>query len=176
MFTSLNGFYKGKNDDISWHRHGEAENAFASGRMKNGDGMLLFGRRTYEMMASFWPTDMAERQMPEVAQGMNAAKKAVVSTTLTNAAWEHTTLIRDNAIAEIRRLRERHDITILGSGELVLSLAKESLIDTFAVMVNPVFLTNGTPFLSGLDTSIELELAAQRTFPSGVVLLNYRPA
>ena len=73
-FLSLDGYYKGLNEDISWHRHGEEESQFSADSLQSGN-ILLFGRKTFEMMASFWPTEMAAQQFPDVAIGMNKSKK-----------------------------------------------------------------------------------------------------
>jgi dihydrofolate reductase len=68
-FISLDGYYKGENEDISWHMHGNDENKFAAENLKAGN-TLIFGRVTYEMMASFWPTPAGKALSAEVADGM----------------------------------------------------------------------------------------------------------
>ena len=80
-FISLNGCYKGLEDEVSWHQHGPEEHAFAVEMLKAGH-ILLFGRRTYEMMAGYWPTEAAQKNDPLVARGMNEAEKIVFSKTL----------------------------------------------------------------------------------------------
>lgn len=175
IFVSLNGFYKGKDEDISWHRHGEEESQFAAQSMQKGEGILVFGRKTYEMMAAWWPTAEARQQMPEVAAGMNEAKKIVISNSLQKVNWENTTVLNTDIIASLTELKDRYDMTILGSGALVASLAGFGLIDTFDVMVDPVALPEGTAFLDGISKKIDLELKSTRTFKSGVTLLSYKP-
>src|SRR5512145_3091428 len=69
-FVTLNGFYKGDNEDISWHRHGAEESKYSEDMLAM-DNILLFGRKTYEQMAGFWPTDAARELFPKVAAGMN---------------------------------------------------------------------------------------------------------
>ena len=73
-FISLNGFYKGVNEDINWHNHGVEENKYSGESMKAGN-ILLFGRITYELMANFWTTPMAAENFPVVAKAMNEAEK-----------------------------------------------------------------------------------------------------
>lgn len=80
-FLTLNGFYKGPGNDTSWHKHGSEENEYASQSLKS-ENILLFGRVTYELMASYWPTPFAIENDPNVAAGMNNAQKIVFSTTL----------------------------------------------------------------------------------------------
>src|SRR5437899_926176 len=104
-FSTLNGYFEGPGGDLSWHRHGEEESKFASESVGQG-GVLLFGRITYEHMASYWPTPMALQQMPAVAEGMNKAEKIVFSRTLKKADWENTRLINEDVVAAVRQLKQ----------------------------------------------------------------------
>ncbi len=83
-FIKLDGYYKGKNEDISWHQHGQEEGEFSANNLQS-DNILLFGRKTYEMMANFWQSPAAYESFPEVAAGMNKSEKIVFSRTLKNA-------------------------------------------------------------------------------------------
>ena len=71
-FLTLNGFFKGTNGDIGWHQHGAEEAAFSAAALQSSN-TLLFGRVTYEMMVSYWPTPMAMEQNPVVAEGMKVS-------------------------------------------------------------------------------------------------------
>ncbi|RDI11901.1 dihydrofolate reductase family protein [Flavobacterium sp. AG291] len=99
-FITLNGFYKGDDNDISWHRHGEEEAQYSAKAMKK-DTILLFGRVTYEMMASWWPSPMAAEAYPEVAKGMNNAEKIVFSNTIEDPKWMNTKVISGDIIEKI---------------------------------------------------------------------------
>lgn len=173
-FITLNGYLNAPGGDISWHRHGEEENQFAAESMQGGD-TLLFGRKTYEMMASYWPTPMAMENDPTVTAGMNSARKIVVSQTLKKAAWNNTSIISGNALHEIKRLKSTsdNDITILGSGSIVNLLTENSLIDEYLVMIDPVALDAGTTIFRGIGRNIYFRLKDVKTFSSGVVLLRY---
>src|SRR5262245_26221736 len=92
-FLTLNGFYKGANDDISWHNHGNEEGEFAA-KGAQSENVLVFGRKTYEMMAGFWPTAEAHKRAPAVADGMNKSEKIVFSKNLKKAAWNNSKLIK----------------------------------------------------------------------------------
>lgn len=175
-FITLNGFYKGANNDTSWHRHGAEESQYASDSMKSGNGMLLFGRTTYEMMASFWPTPEALKNLPEVAKGMNNAEKIVFSKTLKKADWQNTKVVGD-LIGEVKKLKETTDknMTVLGSGSIITQLAENDLVDEYGIMVDPVALGSGTPIFNNFKGKLDLELVNSRVFKSGVVLLTYRP-
>ena len=94
-FVTLNGYFKGPGGDISWHRHGAEENEYGAEMLRSGN-TLLFGRVTYEMMASYWSTPEAIKDDPIVAEGMNKADKIVFSRTLNKADWSNTRLVKDN--------------------------------------------------------------------------------
>jgi dihydrofolate reductase len=131
--VTLDGYFTSREGDMSWaHKDpNDAEwNAFVAGNA-SGCGTLLFGRKTYEMMASFWPTPQAAAMMPTVAEQMNKLPKIVVSRTLDHASWNNTKLVKDNMAAEIRKLKQQPGpgIAILGSGSLVPQLTREGLID-----------------------------------------------
>jgi dihydrofolate reductase len=175
-FVTLNGFMAGPKRDISWHRHGAEENSFAADAL-GADAMLLFGRVTYQMMASYWPTPDAIKNDPTVAEGMNRAEKIVFSRTLKRATWNNTKLVKTNIAREIKKLKQSSgkDMTILGSGSIVTQFAQQDLIDEYQIMVDPVALGNGTTLFKGLKHRLDLKLTGTKTFKSGVVLLSYRP-
>ena len=175
-FVTLNGFFEGPNHDLSWHKHGSEEGDFALEGLRS-ESILLYGRVTYQMMASFWPTPMAAEMSPEMAAGMNKAEKIVFSRTLKKAEWNNTRIISENIFDEVRKMKQTpgKDMTILGSGSIVRQFAEEGLIDVIQVMVDPVALGNGTPLFRHMRKQLDLRLTDTRTFKSGVVLLSYKP-
>jgi dihydrofolate reductase len=174
-FITLNGYFKGQGGDISWHVHGEEENAFAAEMLGLGD-ILLFGRITYEMMASYWPTEFAIKNDPVVAKSINMAEKIVFSTTLQKADWNNTRLMSKDIVEEVRMLKEVHgkNMTILGSGSIVNQFAEKGLIDEYQFMIDPVILGSGAVLFEGIKKNLSFKLVGTRTFKSGVVLLNYQ--
>lgn len=175
-FITLNGFYKGINEDISWHNHGGEEAKFSEEGAQS-ESILLFGRKTYEMMYSFWPTPQAYESFPVVAEGMNKSQKIVVSKTLDKAEWNNTTVLKGNLAEEIKILKQQpgNNITILGSGSIVTQLAEAGLIDKYLFMIDPVAIGEGTSAFRGIDHNLKLKLADSRVFKSGVILLTYEP-
>ena len=145
-FISLNGFFKGLNEDISWHQHREEEAKYSEESLA-ADNILLFGRKTYEMMASFWPTPMAAELFPKVAEGMNRAEKIVFSNTITDALWTGTQIVSGNIIEYVRKLKSTRgkNMTILGSGTIISLLTDHGLIDGYQFMVDPLALPEGIP-------------------------------
>lgn len=175
-FVTLNGYFKGPNGDISWHRHGAEEGEYAAEGLQSGN-TLLFGRVTYEMMASYWPTPDAIKNAPIVAEGMNNADKIVFSRTLKKAEWKNTGLVKENIVEEIRKMKQMpgKDMTLLGSGSILTQFAEQGLIDEYQLMLDPVALGDGTPIFKDIKHKLDLKLTGTRTFKSGVVLLCYQP-
>jgi dihydrofolate reductase len=175
-FVTLDGYFEGLKRDISWHRHDADGTAYAVEGLKSGN-ILLFGRVTYELMASYWPTPNAIQNDPVVAEGMNKAEKIVFSRTLTKVGWNNTRLVKDKIGEEIKKLKKLpgQDMTLLGSGSILTQLAEEGLIDEFQFMVNPVALGEGTPIFKNIKNRLNLKLNSTRTFKNGNVLLCYQP-
>jgi dihydrofolate reductase len=175
-FVTLNGFYAGPKRDISWHRHGAEENEFAAEGLGAGN-ILLFGRVTYQMMASYWPTPDAMKNDPTVADGMNRAEKIVFSRTLKKAPWNNTRVVKTNIAKEVKKLKEAgKNMTLLGSGSILTQLAQQDLIDDYLIMIDPVALGTGTTIFKGLKRKLDLTLTDTKVMKSGVVLLSYRPS
>jgi dihydrofolate reductase len=103
----------------------EPEKADRLRNAKSG-GELVFGRVTYEMMKSFWPTPMAAEQFPDVAKGMNESPKVVFSRTMDEATWNNTRLIKDDLENEVRKLKDESGdhLVVMGSGTIVSQLAQ----------------------------------------------------
>ena len=173
-FITLNGFFKGPHDDISWHKHGEEEGEYSIEAMK-ADNILLFGRITYEMMEGYWSTQQAMTNDPVVAEAMNSSEKIVFSNTLKKAGWNNTSLVSGDIIDAVRKMKQTpgKDLTILGSGTIVSQFAEAGLIDEYEIMVDPVVIADGTPMFKGIKQELNLQLTGTRVFKSGVVLLRY---
>ncbi len=175
-FITLNGFYKGSAEDTNWHKHGGEEATYSEESLKPGN-ILLFGRVTYEMMASFWPTPMAAQNFPIVAEGMNKSEKIVFSRTLKKADWQNTKVIKENIVEEVMKLKKLpgKDMTVLGSGSIITQFAEHNLIDEYQIMIDPVAIGKGTPIFNNIKRELDLKLTGSRTFKSGVILLCYEP-
>lgn len=136
---------------------------------------LLLGRRTYEGFAAAWPA-MEDDQ--GFADRMNTIPKYVVSTTMEEAGWNNTIVIRENVIEEIARLKQQSgkDILLSGSAELVNSLMSSGLIDEYRLMIHPIVVGTGKRlFENGIDTK-NLKLVDTKSTGTGVVILTYQPA
>jgi dihydrofolate reductase len=172
-YLSLDGVMEAP-EEWAFQYHSEDMVALTHQAMRESDALLL-GRVTYEIFAAFWPTSNDE----PYASHMRNAAKYVVSTTLAEAPWgsdDSATVINGNLADEINELKRRPGKTIgvVGSGDLVRSLAKENLVDEYHLFVHPLILGSGKRlFDEGANTP--LRLVESRSFSGGIVLLKYQP-
>ena len=173
---TLDGFFEGPKRDINWHHVDDEFNDFAIEQMNTADG-LIFGRVTYQLMESYWPTPSAIADDPSVANKMNSIPKIVFSRTLKKAEWNNTRLVNGEAAQEIQKLKQQpgRDWFIFGSADLASSLSSRGLIDEYRVIVNPIVLGSGTPLFKSQEEPLSLKLTQSRIFRNGNVLLYYRP-
>jgi dihydrofolate reductase len=178
--VTLDGYFTGKNDDLSWSHNQERDPEWEEFVASNaqGGGRLLLGRKTYDMMASYWPTPQAKKSSPEVAEGMNSLPKVVFSRTMKDADWSNTTVKKGDLVDEVRKMKKEpgKDIAILGSGSIVSQLAKEGLIDEYQIVVHPIVLGEGRTAFDGVDKKQNLKHTKTRAFKNGNVLMCYEPS
>lgn len=176
--VTLDGYFTGVNGDFSWAKgNNDAEwDAFVAENAKGG-GVLVFGRITYELMMSFWPTPAALKSFPVVAERMNSLPKVVFSRTLDTASWNNTKLVKEDMEAEIRKMKKEpgEDMVLMGSGTVVSQLAREDLIDEYQIVMTPVVLGEGRTMFDGIKEKLTFKLTKTRTFSNGNVLLCYEP-
>ncbi len=144
----------------------------------DGTEALLFGLRTWEVMASAWP----DRAGDPFADRMNALPKYVVSSTLTadeaSSRWNNTTLIGgDDPAGEIRRLKEQdgRDIMVMGSASVALHLVENDLVDEYRLMIEPILLGGGKTIFPDDGQARRLELVSVTQAGTGVLICAYRP-
>ena len=174
--VTLDGFFAGPNGEIDWHNVDAEFNEFAIDQLNSADG-LIFGRVTYQGMASYWPTPTAIANDPIVTGKMNNIPKIVFSKTLEKVEWNNTRLVKGNLVDEISKLKQQpgKDWFIFGSANLAAIFTKNGLIDEYRIMVNPVVIGSGEPLFKGITATLKLNLIKVRTFHSGNVLLYYQP-
>jgi dihydrofolate reductase len=143
----------------------------------SGGGQLLFGRITYDLMAGYWPTPMADQHDPVVAKAMNNLQKVVFSRTMEKASWNNTKLVKTDIVSEIRKMKREPGpgMAIMGSGSIISQLAQEKVIDEYQIIVNPVALGKGRTMFDGMDKMLSLKLISTRTFKNGKVFLCFEP-
>jgi dihydrofolate reductase len=181
--VTVDGFFAGPRGEIDWFKaiRKDAEYEAYTHRSAESGNTLVFGRATYEMMKSFWPTPQAIALDPGMARVVNESPKIVYSKKLKSVEegphWKNIRLFDDIRRAEILEQKERAqtDFTILGSGSIVQQFAKLGLIDEYCLVVVPVVLGAGKPLFKNLATT-SLELLESRAFKNGLAVLRYRPA
>ena len=178
--VSLDGYFVDSKGDMSWAKNPAPDpeyQAFVEGNAQGG-GVLLFGRVTYDLMASYWPTPLAMQNDPIVARRMNDLPKVVFSRGMAKASWSNTTLVKGDLADAVRRMKRESGpgMAILGSGSIVSQLAQEGLVDEFQIVVVPVVIGGGRTLFEGGTKRLGLKLTESRAFANGNVLLRYRPA
>ncbi len=176
--VSLDGYFADIKGEMSWaHQHDPEWLAFTEENARGG-GELIFGRITYELMASYWPTPLALKSNPAVADRMNSLSKVVFSRTMEKPSWSNTRLIKDDLPAEIRRMKQDAgpDMVIFGSGTIISQLTDEGLIDEYQIVVVPTILGQGKTMFEGVKKRLALKRTSARTFGNGNVFLCYGPA
>ena len=176
---TLDGYFSGPNGDMSFFHNRFKDDEFYAFAMDNikAAGALLFGRVTYDLMVSHWPTPEAIKNDPVIAERMNSLPKFVFSRTLAKTPWNNTQLVKGDLVSEVRKLKEAsgNRIAILGSGNIVAQLAPHGLIDEYEIVLNPVAIGAGRTLFEGIAEPLHLKLTKTHIFRNGNVLLCYQP-
>jgi dihydrofolate reductase len=151
---------------------GEEGNQFKLDETLESEALLL-GRRTYEGFAGAWPS-----RKGDFADKFNSMPKYVVSSTLQDPEWNNTTVLKGDAVEEVRKLKEEldGDIYVHGSRQLAQTLIESDLVDELHLMVFPVVLGTGKRLFGETSDKKPLRLVESRTVGDGVAILVYRPA
>jgi len=178
MHISLDGFVAGPNGEMDWIKVDEEIFDHVGKRISEGD-TALYGRVTYQMMESYWPTAAdqpgASKHDIEHSKWYANVHKVVLSKTLNDANLANTTILSDNLsdnINEIKR-QEGTDILLFGSPTATHSLMHLNLIDGYWLFVNPIILGEGIPLFVNIKDKIKLKLLTSHQFGCGVTELNY---
>jgi dihydrofolate reductase len=172
--VTLEGFFEGPNKwDLDWHEHvwGDELQRFSLEQQKTTDA-LLFGRVTYEGMAAHWSTAKGA-----TAEFMNSVPKVVFSRTLDRAQWNNTRLVREDAAAEVAKLKNApgQNLYVFGSAELSATLMQHDLFDEYRLCVVPVVLGAGTPLFKASAERKRMTVREARRLNSGGVILFCEP-
>jgi dihydrofolate reductase len=170
LFISLDGVIERPE---TWHfGYFNDEMGAVVGELMGGSDATLLGRQTYDEFAGYWPD--ADPSDPITGQ-MNGSRKYVVSTTLTDAAWENSTLISGDVKAELAKLKQDSNLGTTGSATLVRWLLEEGLVDELHLLVHPVVVGHGKKLFAD-GAKVPLTLVSATTFTTGVLHLVYAPA
>jgi dihydrofolate reductase len=178
MHLSLDGFAAGPNGELDFLTYDE-EIAQWAGQLMKTVGSPVYGRTTYQLMESYWPTVLtnpnASKQALAHAQWVENIPKIVFSKTLKEATWNNTRLVKENIAGEVGKLKQEpgKDLVIFGSPGLSADMMNLGLIDEYKFTVHPVILGNGISVFKNNSTKSKLKLLESITLKSGVVTLHY---
>lgn len=176
--VSLDGYFEGeKNWDLSFHElvWGKELEEFSLNQLKSAD-MLVFGETTYKGMANYWTKAEGTKEEGEIAKYMNETQKIVCSSTLKNADWKNTTIVRDAAV-EIPKMKQQGtgDMFVFGSSNLSESLMKAEIFDELRLCIAPVFLGKGKLLFNQGIPHKKLKLLEARPLSKGGIIVRYAP-
>ena len=181
MHTSLDGFVAGLNGELNWVKLDEALFDFVATMTEQAD-TALYGRVTYGIMQSYWPTagdqPDASKHDKEHSAWYNKVSKVVLSKTMQETGLQNTKVISDQLSENINKLKQQEgkNILIFGSPGASQSLLNQGLIDEFWLFVNPIILGQGMPLFKNVTGTTKLKLVESKTFPCGVIALHYQKA
>lgn len=181
MHASLDGFVGGPNGEMDWILHDQEMFQYVSTHFEKL-GAALYGRVTYQMMESYWPTvsknPESTKQELHHAEWVEKITKLVVSKSLERVTWNNTRLLKGNLAEEITALKGQPggDVMIFGSPRLSHSLMSLGLIDEYLLQINPVLIGKGIPLFQDLKDRAKLTLISNQTFKNGVIGLRYQKA
>lgn len=176
---TLDGYFEGEKPwNLDFHGLAFSNDLqdFITKQLSSADA-LIFGEKTYQGMANYWPKAEGDEDEGGTAKNMNKIQKYVCSTTLKTADWQNTQVIKD-AVAEIPKLKQEGDgnLFVFGSAILSESLMQANLFDEYRICLVPVFLSKGRRlFNDGLPYQ-KLKLLNSQPLKSGAIILTYVPA
>ncbi|NBA87703.1 dihydrofolate reductase [Emticicia sp. CRIBPO] len=178
MHISLDGFVAGPNGEMNWIKVNQEIFDYVGKRISQGD-TALYGRKTYQMMESYWPTAAdqpnASKHDIEHSKWYSEVHKVVLSKSLDQASLTNTTVISDNLADRINEIRQQdgEDILLFGSPTATHALIQQGLIDGYWLFLNPIILGQGIPLFVDVKDKIKLNLLNTKQFDCGVTELNY---
>ncbi len=181
MIVSVDGYIEGPRRELDWFHDGDTEFERYCDEMIDSVGVALYGRRSYELMLSYWPNAERNPRTPAdlaFARKMNALPKVVLSRTLDRAEWNNTQIIGDHVAERITELKQQPGKPIVawaGAG-LVKTLGDLGLVDEYRLIVTPVLLGAGTPMFQGLEQRRTLRLTRTTQLGRNLAVLCYEPA
>jgi len=180
IHVTLDGFVAGTKGEMDWIVYNDDLESDAHSLHDSTDA-AIYGRVTYQMMESYWPTVLTDPSSTESAREharwADDATKIVITKTLDHTNWKNTLLIHDHVIEEMQKIKQLpgKNLWLLGSPSVAQLFMKHDLIDEYRINVNPVILGSGIPLFANQEQQVNLKLIRTTTFKGGVVGLRYEP-
>ena len=174
MSVSIDGYIEGPAREIDWHIVDDEFNAYAVETLRATE-VLIMGRKTYELMAGYWPSAPGDDLVKEQ---MNGTPKLVFSRTLKRVDWQNSSLATGSVADEVARLKRVPGDGLLwvGGSDLATSFLEQGLIDELRIIFTPILLGAGKTVFDAIKKRYPLKLLSTRSFKSGNVVLTYEPA
>jgi len=178
MHVSVDGFVAGPNGEMDWIHVDEDMFEYAGNQTNKAD-TALYGRVTYQIMDSYWPTAAdqpnATKHDIQHSQWYNSVEKIVLSRTMQDTGLKKVRLVHDNLHEEItkRKQQQGKNIVIFGSPSVVHLMMHYNLIDDYWLFINPVILGAGIPLFKNVEERLKLKLVWNKIFSSKVAGLHY---
>lgn len=180
MHVSLDGLVSDPNGEIDWINYNDEVSADIS-RLHTTTDTAIYGRVTYDMMASYWPTVLSNPDSDPIdrphAVWLETATKVVVTRSPLNVEWDGTVVIGTDIATEVATLKAQpgKDMWLIGSPTLARTFMQLDLIDEYGIYVNPIILGRGKPLFNNLEITRRLSLIESKSFKGGVVSMRYVP-
>lgn len=135
---------------------------------------LLLGKKTYDIFASYWP----KHPDSDIGALFNKTKKYVVSDVPFEPSWENTTVLTDDVVSQIKKLKseEGPDLQVHGSGNFIQTLLKNDLVDNLWLKIFPITLGPGKKLFAEGTIPAAFKLTESKVSPLGVIIANYERA
>ena len=174
-WLSLDGIFDAGKMDQWWLPFDSPERQKYIQETINNCEIMLYGRRTYEMLYPYWSSFKHNEQ--GVADQLNNCKKYVVSSKLKKAPWKNTTILNGRFIEEIKNIKEENGgyILVQGSGTLLKPLLEAGLVDELKLLITPSIVGEGERLFSG-KIAISLGPATFKRVDENAILITYQPA
>lgn len=170
LFISLDGVIEAPE---TWHfPYFDDQMGAVVGELMSGNEATLIGRQTYDEFAGYWPNADPDDPITGV---MNSGRKYVVSHTLTDPAWENSSVITGDVAAELTKLKAGTRLGTTGSATLVRWLLEQGLVDELHLLVHPIVVGHGKKLFAD-GATVPLKLLSSTTFDTGVLHLVYARA
>lgn len=182
MQMSIDGFVAGPNGEMDWMvwNWDEVIKTHTAALTESCDTILL-GRKTAEGMTMYWPAVSSNPEASDedryMAEKMNGNAKFVFSKTISELEWSNTTVVQDDIITAVNKIKKQpgKDIITYGGAGFVSSLIRFNLIDEYHLFVNPAILGNGMAIFKTVTDRLNLKLVNSTTGSCGIVILQYEP-
>ena len=142
-------------------------------------GISVMGRKTYELMENYWPEVAKNKTGTDseirFAENFDEIQKIMISRSRKSVTWNNSSIISENVIEEISKLKEGSGKQIsVGSPSIISLLTRNNLVDEFMLLIHPIILGTGLKLFKEIAQRVDLELLATKAFNSGVIVTHYR--